>query len=62
MFVHTCSACERRQLMSTSRIKGLHNIDHGIVVRFTCWCGADQVTLTGRKAAESQHDHTAVAA
>ena len=61
MFVHTCSACERRQLVSSSQIKTLHNTDHGIVVRFTCWCGADQVMLTGRKAAV-QRDLTVAAA
>ena len=61
MFVHTCSACERRQLMSPSQITTLHNTSHGIVVRFTCWCGAEQVALTGRKATE-QRDRTLVAA
>jgi hypothetical protein len=49
MFAHNCSACERRQLVFASQIKALQNTDHGIVVRFTCWCGADQVALTGRK-------------
>jgi len=62
MFVHTCSACERRQLVFSNQITALHNTDHGIVMAFTCWCGAEQSLLTGRKAAESQHDHTAVAA
>ena len=61
MFVHTCSACERRQLVFSSQITTLHNTDHGIVVRFTCWCGADQVKLTGRKATE-QRDHAVAAA
>ena len=26
------------------------NTDHGIIVAFTCWCGAEQTMLTGRKA------------
>jgi hypothetical protein len=61
MFAHTCSACERRQLVFPSQIKALHNTDHGIVVSFTCWCGAEQLLLTGRKATE-QRDHAAAAA
>ena len=61
MFVHTCSTCERRQLVFGSQITNLHNTDHGIVVRFTCWCGAEQVALTGRKATE-QREHTVAAA
>ena len=61
MFVHTCSACERRQLVFSSQITTLHNTDHGIVVSFTCWCGADQAMLTGRKATE-QPDHAVAAA
>ena len=61
MFVHTCSACERRQLVFGSQITALHNTDHGIVVRFTCWCGAEQVSVTGRKAT-AQLDHAVLAA
>lgn len=53
MFVHTCTACERRQLMSTSQIHELVNTDHGIEMHFSCWCGEPQVVLTGRKAPQS---------
>ncbi len=62
MFVHTCSACERRQLVFPSQIKALANTDHGIVVSFTCWCGADQSMLTGRKASEQRDLAVAAAA
>ena len=61
MFAHTCSACERRQLVFPSQITALHNTDHGIVVRLTCWCGAEQLMLTRRKATE-QRDHAVAAA
>jgi hypothetical protein len=61
MFVHTCSTCERRQLVFPSQIKALDNTDHGIVVSFTCWCGAEQQLLTGRKATE-QREHVVAAA
>lgn len=53
MFAATCTACERRQLFTTSRVNAVVNTDHGIEVHFSCWCGADQVMLTGRKAPAS---------
>ena len=28
------------------------NTDHGIVVAFTCWCGAEQTLVTGRASAK----------
>ena len=56
MFAHTCSVCECRQLVFPSQIEAVHNTDHGIIVRFTCWCGAQQSMLTGRDATE-QRDH-----
>jgi hypothetical protein len=61
MFAHTCSACERRQLIFTSQITALHNTDHGIEVLFRCWCGAEQIMLTGRRATE-QRERAVVAA
>lgn len=53
MFDHQCTACERRQLIFPSQVTALANTDHGIVVTFTCWCGADQALVTGRRATSS---------
>ena len=50
MFDHHCTVCQRRQLIFASQITDLANSDHGIVVAFTCWCGADQVMITGNGA------------
>ncbi|WP_372734511.1 hypothetical protein [Nocardioides sp.] len=50
MFAHTCTACERRQLIFSSQVTSLANTDHGIELTFTCWCGAEQTMLTGRMA------------
>ncbi|MBZ5739135.1 hypothetical protein [Nocardioides mangrovi] len=50
MFDHQCTACEKRQLIFTSQVTSLTNTDHGIVVAFTCWCGAAQTLVTGSKA------------
>lgn len=52
MFDHTCTACERRQLIFASQVTSLVNTDHGIVVAFTCWCGAEQTMVTGRAPAQ----------
>jgi hypothetical protein len=32
----------------------MDNTEHGIVIAFRCWCGADQTTVTGRKAGRSR--------
>jgi hypothetical protein len=50
MFDHNCTACATRQLIFPSQVTSLTNTDHGIVVDFTCWCGADQTITTGRAA------------
>jgi hypothetical protein len=50
MFDHTCTACSRRQLIFPSQVTSLANTDHGIVVAFTCWCGAAQTLTTGKAA------------
>ena len=50
MFDHHCTACAKRQLIFPSQITGLVNTEHGIVLSFTCWCGADQTVVTGRRA------------
>ena len=47
MFDHYCTACDKRQLIFPSQVTSLVNTDHGIVVDFTCWCGAAQSTTTG---------------
>ncbi len=50
MFDHHCTACGKRQLIFPTQIASMDNTDHGIVVSFQCWCGADQTTVTGRRA------------
>ena len=50
MFDHHCTACDRRQLIFTSQVTSLVNTDHGIIMAFECWCGAEQTLLTGRTA------------
>ena len=59
MFDHNCTECGKRQLIFPSQIASMDNTDHGIVVAFRCWCGADQTMLTGRKAAERPLAHLA---
>ena len=52
MFDHVCSSCHKRQLVFPSQVTSVVNTDHGIVVSFTCWCGADQAWLTGKAVTE----------
>jgi len=52
MFDHHCTACDKRQLIFPSQVTSLVNTDHGIVVAFTCWCGAAQTMTTGRVLAQ----------
>ena len=52
MFDHYCTACDKRQLIFPSQVTSLVNTDHGIIVAFTCWCGADQTLVTGRTLAQ----------
>jgi hypothetical protein len=47
MFDRHCSACDRTQLIFPSQISSVTNTDHGILVSYTCWCGAEQTWLTG---------------
>ena len=49
MFDHQCTACEKRQLIFPSQVTSMANTDAGIVLAFTCWCGADQTVVTGNK-------------
>ena len=50
MFDHTCTSCRKRQLIFPGQVTALANTDRGIVVTFSCWCGDEQSTVTGRKA------------
>jgi hypothetical protein len=50
MFDHHCTACDRRQLIFPSQVTSLVNTEHGIIVAFECWCGAEQTLVTGRSA------------
>ena len=52
MFDHHCTSCDKRQLIFPSQVTDMVNTDHGIIVAFTCWCGADQTLLTGRAVAQ----------
>lgn len=52
MFDHNCTACDKRQLIFPSQVTSMANTDHGIVVAFTCWCGADQTMTTGKASAK----------
>lgn len=47
MFFNHCTACDKRQLIFPSQVVSLTNTDEGIVVAYTCWCGADQTLTTG---------------
>ncbi|WP_181407507.1 hypothetical protein [Nocardioides sambongensis] len=48
MFIHSCSSCEKRQLIFPSQIEGVAGSDSTLSFSFTCWCGAPQTHLTGR--------------
>ena len=56
MFDNLCTACDKRQLIFPSQVTSLTNTDRGIVVAYTCWCGAEQTMTTGLAA-----PHTKVA-
>lgn len=55
MFDSYCTACNKHQLIFPSQVTSLVNTDHGIVVTYTCWCGAEQSLTTGRAATGSPH-------
>lgn len=50
MFEHHCTVCGRTQLMFPGQ------------VRFECWCGTEQVVVTGRKAQQTARQGHVVAA
>ncbi|HTW16672.1 MAG TPA: hypothetical protein VMF51_16170 [Nocardioides sp.] len=60
MFAHRCTSCTQRQLIFPSQVTSLVNTDHGIIVAFTCWCGADQTMLTGKNAGTPAGEPAAV--
>lgn len=45
MFTHTCSACERRQLIFPTQVNAVFAVESGIAYRFTCWCGEAQTAV-----------------
>jgi hypothetical protein len=59
MFDHHCTACGKRQLIFPSQVASVTNTDDGIAVAFTCWCGADQTWVTGRRATSASRVLTA---
>ena len=42
MFTRRCTACEKRQLVSPSQLRGLEATDRGVLVSYRCMCGAEQ--------------------
>jgi hypothetical protein len=52
---HDCTACGKRQLIFPTQVTSLTNTESGIIVGFTCWCGADQTWVTGRRAGARRH-------
>ena len=45
MFVHQCSACQRRQLIFPSQFTAVAATDAGASVSFTCWCGSEESSV-----------------
>ncbi|MBD8870903.1 hypothetical protein [Nocardioides donggukensis] len=52
MFVHQCTACQKRQLIFMSQVTGMATVDGGLAVAFTCWCGSEQASLLDAPATE----------
>jgi len=55
MFDIHCTACQKRQLIFPSQVTNLVNDEQGIVVFYTCWCGAAGAWRTGA-ASSRTHD------
>jgi hypothetical protein len=53
VFDYDCSSCGKRLLIPPTRVRGLINDDAGIVIVFTCWCGAAAATRARAKPARS---------
>jgi hypothetical protein len=57
MFVHTCSACAKRQLIFPTQFTGVSGEPGAVVATFTCWCGAEQsAPLEWVPSARAMHD------
>ena len=50
MFDHKCTACAKRQLIFPSQVTAMNSSAAGILIRFTCWCGAEQTMVSGKAA------------
>jgi hypothetical protein len=59
MFAHHCSSCDETYLIFESQLSSLDNTANGIELRFTCWCGAEQTTVSGRHAGRRTVDAVA---
>ena len=44
MFVHHCTACQKRQLIFPSQVT---SVAPGPRLSFTCWCGVEQSAVVG---------------
>jgi len=59
MFAHHCSVCDETYLIFDSQLTSMDNTAHGIELRFACWCGAEQTTISGRLAGRRTVDAVA---
>ena len=59
MFAHHCSSCDETYLIFESQLTSLENTADGIELRFTCWCDAEQTTVSGRLAGRRTADAVA---
>jgi hypothetical protein len=53
VFSHHCTSCDQTQLIFPSQLRSIDTTDHGLEVRFECWCGASQLMVTGNRARTS---------
>jgi hypothetical protein len=51
MFVHHCTACQKRQLIFPSQVTA---VAAGPRLSFTCWCGSEQNALVGLDATTAE--------
>ncbi|CAN5449063.1 hypothetical protein BH09ACT12_BH09ACT12_07590 [soil metagenome] len=61
MFIHTCSACERRQLIFNTQITEVSSVDAGVAYHFTCWCGQAQTAVRSTTQVTERSQTVAVA-
>ena len=48
MFAHHCTACDTRHLIFPSQIVSIANLGGAFATTYQCWCGAEQVWLSGK--------------